>query len=71
MISTPIAIIAENGVVNGISDTATFLVPGSLGEASDFSGELRSVRVAEERRSVTAEVAVVIGLMADSIWEDA
>lgn len=36
-------------------------------EVADCSAEVRSVREAEERRSATAEVAVVIGLTADSI----
>ena len=55
---------AENGVAKG-----------DFGEVFSRGGEWssafwRSVKEVEERRSVTAEVAVAIGLMEASIWDE-
>lgn len=56
--------IEENGVVRGVLDAAEGLKPAGCWEAE---GLVRSVSEAEERRSVTAEVAVVIVVLDDSI----
>ena len=65
LMSTPIAIMAENGIVRGAFE-----------ELGDFSGEeavgsdeARSAKEAEDSRSVTAEMGPV-GLFEDPICED-
>lgn len=65
MISTPIATIADKGAVEGALDAAE-----ELGLCWEAEVLLRSVREAEERRSVTAEVAEVMVVLEDSIWEE-
>lgn len=55
------AMIAEKGIVNGVFEICSF-----FGEVVS-PASVRSVTEADERRSVTAEVADVIGLTADSI----
>lgn len=62
--------IAEKGVVSGVSAAASLLGSVFWDDVVDSSGLLRSVREAEERRSVTAEVAETIGLTEDSIWDE-
>ena len=57
--------IAENGVVRGAFDRLEEV----RGEESVGSGEARSVKDAEDSRSVTAEMGPVV-LFEDSICED-
>ena len=57
--------IAENGVVRGASED----LEEGCGEEAVDSGVVRSVKDAEDSRSVTAEMGPV-GLFEDSICED-
>ena len=64
-IRTPIAIIAEKGVFKGAFEELEEV----CGEEAVGSGVVRSVKDAEDSRSVTAEMGPV-GLFEDSICED-
>ena len=63
--STPIAMIAENGIFRGAFERSEDV----WGEETLGSGDARSVKEAEDSRSVTAEMGPV-GLFEDSICED-
>ncbi len=56
--------IAEKGIVKGVFEGCSGC---SFFAEIESWALVRSVREAEERRSATADVAVVIGLIADSI----
>ena len=61
---TPIAMIAENGVLRGAFERWEEACEEAVG-----SGEAKSVKEAEDSRSVTAEMGLE-GLLEDSICED-
>ena len=63
--STPIAMIAENGISKGAFERSEDI----CGEEALGSGDARSVKEAEDSRSVTAEMGPV-GLFEDPICED-
>ena len=63
--STPIAMIAENGIFRGACERSEDV----CGEETLDSGDARSVKEADDSRSVTAEMGPV-GLFEDSICED-
>ena len=63
--STPIAMIAENGIFRGAFERSEDV----CGEEALASGDARSVKEAEDSRSVTADMGAV-GLFEDPICED-